>query len=222
VIVSAPVKAPLGNADTPDERKITGKGGTMFVTGHAEKAADYYSDIYKRGYDTSGYHPLYQAVVQMISRFPNPRVLELGCGIGDLGRMIIEAGYSYRGFDFSPEAIGQCRRACPQGCFRVGNVYNPDDYLPYDYNLAVALEVLEHVDDLRVLARIPAGARVIASVPDYDDVAHLRLYRDIQKDIIDYFAPCVHVVEVVTAVGRNAASGVEQKIHLFHGIRLLT
>lgn len=194
----------------------------MFVTGHAEKTADYYSDIYKRGYNTTGYLPLYKAVMQMIARCRNPRVLELGCGIGDLGRMIIEAGYPYRGFDFSPEAIGQCRRACPQGCFRVGNVYNRDDFLPYDYNLVVALEVLEHVDDLRVMAMIPAGARVIASVPDYDDVAHLRLYRDVQKDIIDYFAPCVHVTEVVTATGRNAATGAEQKIHLFQAIRLLT
>lgn len=198
------------------------KGGAMFVTGHAEKAADYYSDIYKRGYNTSGYYPLYQAVLQIIGRFPGPRVLELGCGIGDLGRMIIGAGYPYRGFDFSAEAIGQCRRACPQGCFRVGNVYNPDDYLPNDYNVAVALEVLEHVDDIRVLAQLPAGVRVIASVPDYDDVAHLRLYRDIQKDIIAYFAPCVHVVEVITATGGNAVTGAEQKIHLFHGIRLLT
>lgn len=194
----------------------------MFVTGHAEKQADYYSDIYKRGYDTAMYLPIYRAVMQMIGRVSHPRVLELGCGIGDLGRMIIEAGYPYRGFDFSAEAVGQCRRACPEGCFRVGNVYNPDDFLPYDYNVVVALEVLEHVDDLRVTAMIPAGARMIASVPDYDDVAHLRLYRDVQKDIIEYFAPYLHIIEVVTAVGRNAATGAEQKIHLFHGIRLLT
>jgi 2-polyprenyl-3-methyl-5-hydroxy-6-metoxy-1,4-benzoquinol methylase len=216
------VKKPPEVADMGDERTTMGKAATMFVTGHAEKTADYYSDIYKRGYNTAGYLPLYKAVMQMIGRCRNPRVLELGCGIGDLGRMIIEAGYPYRGFDFSPEAIGQCRRACPQGCFRVGNVYNRDDFLPYDYNLVVALEVLEHVDDLRVMAMIPAGARVIASVPDYDDVAHLRLYRDVQKDIIDYFAPCVHVGEVVTATARNTATGAEQKIHLFQGIRLLT
>ena len=194
----------------------------MVVTGHVEKAADYYSDIYRRGYNTSGYYPLYQAVLQIIRRFPHPRVLELGCGIGDLGRMIIGAGYPYRGFDFSEEAIGQCRRLCPQGCFRVGNIYDPEAYLPHDYSVVVAMEVLEHVDDLRVMASIPAGARVIASVPDFDDIAHLRLYRHIQKDIIDYYAPYVQVLEVATAVKHNAVSGIEQKIHFFHGIRVVS
>ena len=194
----------------------------MILTGHEEKNAAYYSDIYARGYNTAGYYPLYQLVVNILKTFPSPRVLELGCGIGDLGRMIIESGIPYRGFDFSMEAIAQCKKTCPDGDFRVGNVYDSGAYQPVDYTVAVALEVLEHVDDLDVLRRVPPGARLIASVPDYDDVAHLRLYKDIKQDIIERFRPYLHVMEVVTASADNAATGKKQNIHILSAVKTLT
>jgi len=193
----------------------------MIITGHPEKEAGYYSDIYRRGYDTGGYMPLYRLVMEYLKKFPSPKVLEIGCGIGDLGRMIIEEGYPYRGFDFSEEAVDQCLKLCPQGNFRVGNVYNREDFLPVDYDVVVSLEVLEHVDDLKVMENIPAGARLIASVPDYDDVSHLRLYKDVRQDIVERFRHCLHVVEVATATTSHVGSQTVQSIHIFSGIKLL-
>jgi len=193
----------------------------MIVTGNLEKSAEYYSEIYRQGYDTQGYYPLYQLVVRFLDSFPSPRVLELGCGIGDLGRMIIARGYPYRGFDFSKEAIARCKQVCPEGNFFVGNIYNPAGFLPVDYNVAVALEVLEHVDDLRVMEYLPPGVRLIASVPDYDDAAHLRLYKDIQQDIIERYRPYLHVVEVATATAANAQTGLKQSIHILSAIKTL-
>jgi 2-polyprenyl-3-methyl-5-hydroxy-6-metoxy-1,4-benzoquinol methylase len=195
--------------------------GNMIVTGHDEKKAEYYNDIYRSGYDTAGYIPLYQLIIKMLKNISSPRILELGCGIGDLAGMIIEEGYPYRGFDFSETAIDQCKALCPSGNFQVGDIYNADNYQPVDYSTVIALEVLEHVDDLKVMEDIPAGARLIASVPDYDDAAHLRLYRDIQIDIIERFRPYLHVVEVATATSNNAHSGVKQSIHIFSGIKIL-
>jgi 2-polyprenyl-3-methyl-5-hydroxy-6-metoxy-1,4-benzoquinol methylase len=192
----------------------------MIVTGHNEKGAAYYSDIYRRGYDTGGYQPLYQLVMQMLKKIPSPRILELGCGIGDLGRMIIDEGFPYRGFDFSKEAVAQSKAQCPRGNFLVGDVYNPEDYLPANYNVAVALEVLEHVDDLKVIESIPPGVRLIASVPSYDDIAHLRLYKDPKMDIIERFRQYLHIVEIATATSDNPHSGKEQSIHIFSGIKL--
>jgi len=194
----------------------------VLLTGHSEKDAEYYNGIYRQGYDTSGYRPLYDVVLGILRQIRSPRVLELGCGLGDLGRMIIDEGYPYRGFDFSPEAIGQCRRLSPGADFAVGDIYDPEVYRPIDYNTVVALEVLEHVDDLRVMDMIPPGARFIASVPDYDDAAHLRLYRDIQRDIIDRFRPYLHVVDVATASADNASTGARQSIHIFSAIRILS
>lgn len=193
----------------------------MIATGRTEKDAGYYSGIYRRGYDTTGYYPLYRLVLNLLTKFCKPRVLELGCGLGDLGRMIIEAGYPYRGFDFSEEAIAQCRHRCPGGNFFHGDVYNRDNYDPVDYTVVIALEVLEHVDDLRIMELIPPGARLIASVPDYDDAAHLRLYRDIRRDIIARFRPWLHIVEVLSATA-NTTTGAKQSIHIFSGIKILS
>ncbi len=146
----------------------------MIVTGYAEKNADYYSDIYRKG------------------------------------------------FDFSPEAVAQCKRRCPHGRFAVGDVYDPDMYQPVDYNTVIALEVLELVDDIRVLETIPPGARVIASVPDCDDGAHLRLYCDIRIDIIKRFIPLLHITEVATATSNHKSTGHSQSIHIFSAIRVLS
>ncbi len=194
----------------------------MIITGHEEKDAEYYSDIYRRGYDTSGYQPLYQVVLKLLKNFTAPRILEIGCGIGDLGRMLIDESYQYRGFDFSDEAIAHCRRLCPEGNFHVGNVYQAESFWPVDYNVVIALEVLEHVDDLKIMANIPPGAHLIASVPDYDDISHLRLYRDFRQDIIERFRHCLHIIEIATAAAENSQSGANQSIHIFSGIKLLS
>lgn len=194
----------------------------MQATDHQEKKADYYDQIYGAGYDTTVYYPIYNEVMQLLAAIGTPRVLELGCGIGDLGHLITERGYPYRGFDFSEEAIKQCKKRCPDGDFRVGNVYEPDDYKPYDYNVVVSLEVLEHVDDLKVISLIPAGVRLIASVPNYDDAAHLRLYLDPQQDIVERFRTCLHVIDVRSAIGQRTTSSDSPTIHMFQGIKLIT
>jgi 2-polyprenyl-3-methyl-5-hydroxy-6-metoxy-1,4-benzoquinol methylase len=146
--------------------------------------------------------------------------LEIGCGLGDLGQLVIERGYPYRGFDFSPEAIQQCRRRFPEGGFRVGDAYEAASYHPQDYNVVIALEVLEHVDDFRVMENIPPGVRIIASVPNYNDVAHLRLYQDPQRDIAERFCPYMQFLTVKAGHSSPASDGSPRTIFLFHGIRL--
>lgn len=193
----------------------------MIITGNKEKNADYYNEIYEKGYDTSLYYPLYQDFVKTISALSSPRILELGCGIGDLGQMIIERGYPYHGFDFSEEAVQQSLKKCPSGNFKVGNVYDKHLYQAEDYNIVVALEVFEHVEDIDVIKNIIPGAIVIASIPDYPDVAHLRLYKDRQKDIIEYYMPYLHVAEIRSAKISRPNSEEKDIIYVFVGIRLL-
>ena len=193
----------------------------MIITGNKEKNADYYNEIYEKGYDTSSYYPVYQYVVRTIGTLSSPRILELGCGIGDLGQMIIEQGYPYCGFDFSEEAVQQSLKKCPSGNFKVGNVYDKCLYQAEDYNTVVVLETLEHVEDIDVIKNIIPGVIVIASVPDYPDVAHLRLYKDRQKDIIEYYKPYLHVTEIRSATLTSIGSGEKDTIYIFTGIRLL-
>ncbi len=192
----------------------------MIITGNKEKNADYYSEIYENEYNASMYYPLYQHCVSIIGTLSSPRILELGCGIGDLGQMIIERGYPYHGFDFSEEAIQQSLKKCPSGNFKVGNVYDKHLYQEENYNTVVALEVLEHVEDIDVIKNIIPGAIVIASVPDYTDAAHLRLYKDSQKDIIEYYKPYLHVTAINSAIISTPNSEKKDTIHIFVGNRL--
>jgi len=194
----------------------------MITTTHDEQGHEYYDSVYARGYATHNYHPLYQQVLKMIEQGSTPkRVLEIGCGVGDLGKMIVERGHQYRGFDFSPVAVECSRKLCPTADFRVGDAYDPSSYQPHDYDAAVALEVLEHLDDFKVIDNIPPSVRLIASVPDYDDVAHLRLYKDPKRDIIERFKPLLHVTDIVSLTGKGQ-TGEPKTIYLFQAIRVAT
>jgi 2-polyprenyl-3-methyl-5-hydroxy-6-metoxy-1,4-benzoquinol methylase len=191
----------------------------MQLTAHEEKESLYYDNIYARGYITRGYYPLYNEVIKMIEHPGSCRsVLEIGCGVGDLGKMIIDRGYQYRGFDFSPVAVECSRKLSPKGDFKIGDAYDPVSYLPHDYDTVVALEVLEHLDDLRLIENIPSGVRLIASVPNYDDIAHLRLYQDPQRDIIERFGSLLRVTNIVTLTTQGNTSD-RKTIYLFEGER---
>ena len=58
----------------------------------------------------------------------------------------------------------------------------------HDYNLILALEVFEHIDERNAIGCFPEGVHVLFSVPDFVETAHLRAYQDPQRDIIDYYA----------------------------------
>jgi len=125
-----------------------------------EKDADYYRGVFAADPDLSRYAELYQAAALRCSG----KVLDMGCGTGEL-KNFLPLGFDYLGFDFANVAKG-CK-------YEVGDIYT---YPLEGYDTYVLLEVLEHVDDLRVLKRIPYGAKVIFSVPSFPDPAHLRVY----------------------------------------------
>ena len=176
----------------------------MNLTGNIEKDSKYYDAIYSRGYNTGNYLPLYEATIKLIEKHGIPRkILEIGCGVGDLGKMLIERGHTYRGFDFSPSAVECSRKLCPEGNFTVGDAYDPASYLPVNYETVVALEVLGHLDDLRIVSTLPSGVRLIASVPDYNDTAHLRLYKNPNEDIVGRFASLLSVTEILAFSGKD-------------------
>jgi len=191
----------------------------MQITGHTEKKSEYYDNIYAAGYDTLRYQPIYRGILEYLRQLESPRVLEIGCGVGDMGKMIVDNNIPYRGFDFSAMAIKCSREICPEGNFWVGDAYNRANYLPPDYNVAIAFEVLEHTDDLRVIENIPAGVHLVASVPDFDDIAHLRVYQDPQRDIVERFRPYLDVGHIFPAVLENKDTGYKATIFVVHAVR---
>ncbi|MBN2226404.1 MAG: methyltransferase domain-containing protein [candidate division Zixibacteria bacterium] len=191
----------------------------MYITGNTEKDSAYYDQAFRGVYDPSGRGFLYDNVLEMITRYDRPRVLEIGCGTGHMGRLLVERGIPYRGFDFSEEGLRVCRKICPDGDFFPGNAYDRKNYEPFDYNTVIAMEILEHVDDIRLIQNIPSGALVIASVPDFDEPSHLRIYQDPQKDIIERFAPYLEINDLHAITTRHASNGEEITIHIFEAMR---
>jgi len=93
------------------------------------------------------------------------KILDVGCGAGNLSRNLADKGYEMSSVDFSEDAIKYCKgRGLADA--RVGDAAN----LPFHNNIfdgAVASEILEHIeDDSRALKEIyrvlkPGGVLVI-------------------------------------------------------------
>jgi SAM-dependent methyltransferase len=157
------------------------------------KGPEYYNGAYRASqeyqgsYKDSHFYVLWTQIVQIAKRFPSPRILEIGCGTGQLAHYLYDEGYrDYHGFDFSPVAVDLARKAVPMP-FCVGDATAPDSY-GFDYTLAIAVEVLEHVaDDLAVLGRLKEQTPVIFSVPTRDDPAHVRVFQSVGDIVCRYY-----------------------------------
>jgi SAM-dependent methyltransferase len=187
----------------------------MIYTPFAEKGATYYDRIYAAGYSTQAYRPVFDAVLDFLSRFPQAKVLEVGCGTGDLGSRITERGFPYRGFDVSEVAIDRCLQNGLN--VKVASAYDPRSYEPVDYSVILALEVFEHLDDRRAIAHFPDGMHVLFSVPNFVETSHLRAYQDPQRDIVDYYRGLLAVGQILP-FRFVAPDGQTLTIHLVHAV----
>lgn len=151
------------------------------------KGAPFYDSVfsanpnYRAHYRESSYYPLWCAVAERVP--PDARVLEIGCGPGQLAELLWDRGVrSYHGFDFSPVAIRGARQRVPQLSFALEDAADPAAY-EGDYDLVLAVEVLEHVDDdVALLARAAApGRSCVLSVPTADSQAHVRFFPNTQS-----------------------------------------
>ena len=165
-----------------DQIKSNARLFAHFFKAIKEKGSEYYDQLFKNGYNTTRYKDIYEIIMNMLGKMDNPKVLELACGVGSLGKIIIDKGYKYKGFDFSKNAIKYSKKLNPKGDFHVGDVYDKKEY-EGDYNTIITTELLEHVDDYKVLGLIPKGTTFIASIPNFGDVAHLRTYES--KEFIE-------------------------------------
>lgn len=102
----------------------------------------------------------YNQIYAKVSEFIKGKVLDIGCGKGSLGNYIPD----YHGFDIKPGNHTNTWQ---------GNALTED---LSGYDCYTMIEVLEHLDDLAVLSRIPEGKQVVLSVPSFTDPEHLRTY----------------------------------------------
>ena len=148
-----------------------------------EKPSDYYDQLfdsrndYQVHYRQSYYYVHWTQVIRFLEWFDEPKILEIGCGTGQLAEYIYAEGFKfYTGFDFSPKAIEMAKTKV-RFPFFIENALNPKAF-EVDYDTVICLEVLEHIkEDLKVIKNIKDGTRIIFSLPNFDDPSHVRFFR---------------------------------------------
>ena len=162
---------------------------------------DYYDRMYAeddRTYEeplSSPYYPLYRRVVEFANTPETALVLEVGCGSGVLANMLVGAGLSYRGFDFSEIAVEKAKALVPETQFFIGDATDPAAYVG-DYDTIVCCEVLEHIEaDLQAISLWARGARCICSVPNFDYESHVRFFGS-EKEVVARYSRLIDISRV--------------------------
>lgn len=143
-------------------------------------------DARQKSYVDSDYYR--REVLRLLGRTRGP-VLDLGCGTGELSRMISENARVI-GVDQSPRVLEAARALCPSGEFRLGEI----SHLPLrneETDAVVASMVLHHLPEPlqglreanRVLAR--GGRLVVADLKEHDEDAMQTEFADFWRG----FAP---------------------------------
>ncbi len=111
---------------------------------------------------------------QYIQAEPGQRLLDVGCGYGDLSQHL--PGVEYVGIDLNEDYIAYARHHCREGTrFEVASITNlaEEDFGTFDY--VVAIGVLHHVNDAdatSLLGALPAvlkpNGRFVAAEPVWD------------------------------------------------------
>lgn len=154
--------------------------------GSRAASAAYYDAIFADSpkYQQSGldsdYAPVWRRVVDALRELGAQSVLDLGCGPGQFAEFFAANGGDgkYAGVDFSGVAVARARQRCPQFVFEKRELPLVDLAALPAFDSVVCTEVLEHVErDREILAALPEGTRIVASVPNFDAMGHLRVFR---------------------------------------------
>lgn len=187
--------------------------------------AEWYDEAYsaEESYKIHWSESQYLLVWQAISdRLPEgSRVLEVGCGPGQMAHMLLDQGKiaSYVGFDFSAKAIDLARGLLPEQRFEVADAHTADLFETVDYDTVLCTEVLEHItEDISVIERIPAGKRVLATVPDFDYTTHVRFFKDV-AEVRARYGPHFAELEITTHLHANDPQGRKGTFFLMNGVR---
>lgn len=190
---------------------------------HGEQSAVYYDKAFlnnpdwENHYTASPYYFLWTVIVDRLRRRGSAGILEIGCGPGQLASAICDSNITnnYLGFDFSPVAVKFAQNACPKFKFVHENALETTLFEDAQYDAIVSTEFLEHVEEeLSVLARIRKGTYVIATVPNFPYVSHVRHFDD-SRSVTDRYGHLFEEFNVVEIRGNEKT----QKFFLLEGIK---
>jgi len=161
-----------------------------------EKPAEWYTGKGSQKH-IKKYMPLYLDVFGLIKENigPGNRIVEMGCGIGTLAKLLFANNYkNYLGFDFSSDMIEISKNENPNQLFMQFDLRDADIKKYYTgCSHFICLEVLEHIkDDFAVLNLLPKGAMLFFSLPTNDAKAHVRWFKK-KEAIYDRYSSVINI-----------------------------
>ena len=179
--------------------------------GANEFSSAVYDKMYKEGgagaayhkhYTKSHYYNSWKKAMKYLYLLPRDAdILEVGCGVGQFANMLFDNGFhNYHGIDYAEEAIRLAKQNNPQraALFTASNAFH-DPLLEQQHDLVIMFEILEHIqDDLELLGRLPAGTRVLFSVPNFTDPTHVRTFAD-EATVRSRFSTVLDIVDVTAS-----------------------
>lgn len=165
----------------------------------AEQPPEFYDEKFRlkkhwqQHYTESHYFPIWAAIGERI-RERSPRlILDVGCGCGQFANLLFDRKIkNYIGIDFSPARIEHARRICPKYQFEIQNAITSSIFGTVHADCVLMLEFLEHIKkDRQILEKIPKGILVIATLPNFAGMGHVRHFKsdaDVEERYNPYFS----------------------------------
>ncbi len=152
--------------------------------------------VYNAHYRQVPLFPLWQHIVKYLNReIKDPRILEIGCGTGQLAHFLYDEGFkNYRGFDISKEGIRIAKEKSAQH-LEVGDALDKRNY-DWDYNIVISTEVFEHIEnDKALIHNIRDSTEIIFSVATFPYEGHVRWFRN-PGAILEYYLDDIKINKV--------------------------
>lgn len=153
-----------------------------------EQNSKFYDEIYEKGGhkmqyfkspEKSIYYPIWEKISNLI--YENEKIIDLGCGVGQLAELLIKEGKTYLlGIDFSEIAINKAKEKNLYCDFIIRNLLEEETYdLIQEGEIFLCCEVLEHIEkDLSIIKNLKKGKRLIFTVPNFLSKGHVRCFKN--------------------------------------------
>ena len=121
------------------------KDGTRAAEQYDAMAAEYSADNHDGAYNSLYERP---AMLSMLGDVTGLRILDIGCGAGQLSHQLVAGGALLTGIDVSPAMVEIARgRLGELATFTVGDLSEPLPFGPGSFDLAVASLVMHYIKD---------------------------------------------------------------------------
>lgn len=162
-----------------------------------------YHEMYQTLFDYEKQYALFEGLIR---KHECRRVLEIGCGSGNLCPFFVEAGYDYTGLDLAEEMLAIAREMYPGGEFVQGDMRNFDLMRTFDAVMVTgrSFTYMTRNEDVRRALGVMGRHLESGGILVFDNFHAGDIFRDFKEEMESV---CVCGPRTYTRVSRNSVNG---------------